>query len=126
MSKKPTYKIPFSHKDGKSSMMSYTSARPGVVRQPQVAGVHQSPYIPNEWRDITEFDAELKMVGSYKGRSSVRIRVQNTGINESYSFGLSGFYEAVVAFGVSPGGSIRGRWTYRKQGTNYALHPVIP
>lgn len=127
MSKKPAYQIPFlHHTDGKVSMMEYTSAKQGVVRTPPVPGVWQASWTPDEWRDVGEFDAELLMTGTFKGRSAARVKVTNTRINESYSLGMVGFFEAVKAFGVDPGGIIRGRWTFRKQGSNYALHPVIP
>ncbi len=129
MAKKPSYQIPFSMDDkGKLSMMEYTSTPAGQTRTNLPAGTPtwRVGYFPEEWRNVAEFDAELRMTGTHRGRSAARIELDNAHFHESYSMGLAGFYDAVIAFGVTKGGIIRGRWTFRKQGANYALHPVIP
>lgn len=124
MAKKGDYKIPFLN----GSMMEYTSATYPAVKTP---GASAQWYYPDEWRDNLEFDASVQMTGSYKGRSAARINVKNLHNGDEYSLGLSAFYEAVVAFGVTTDpvgnkGVITGRWTFRKQGANYGLYPVVP
>jgi len=121
VSKPKTYQIPFAADDKHINMLEWTSAKPGQVRQPGGPGWN----MPDEWRDVYEFDAELVMTSWSKGRSSARFNVQNHKLKETYSLAMSGFYDAIKAFGMLPGGIIQGRWTFRKQGSNYALVPVI-
>jgi hypothetical protein len=114
MAKQP-YRIPF---DGKE-MLEYTTAADGVVK----TATHQV-YWPTKWRDNTEFSARIQITGQYRGRSAARVRCKNVDNGETYSMGLSSFYNAVVAFGALSGGLITGIWTFRKQGANYSLAPV--
>lgn len=78
-------------------MMEYTFAK-----DPQVPDPNQKYQylIPDEWRDIYEFDAPLKITGWDKGRSAVRFNVENLMNHECYSMGISKFYQAVSAWGV--------------------------
>ncbi len=113
------YLIPFN----KGSMMEYTGGKP-----PALAGVVVPPpvnsWYPDEWRDNYTFEAALKMTGQSRGRSAARFSVKNLKNGEAYSMGMSSFYDAVVTFGVKPGGIIEGKWTFRKQGSNFSLMPV--
>lgn len=118
MGKTGNYKIPF---DG-NSMMEYTTAADGVVKTPETK---YGWGWPTEWRENTEFEARLFFTGWGKGRSSARVYVRNVDTREKYSFALGAFYEAVTAFGVKPGGHMEGKFTFRKQGSNYGLYPVV-
>ncbi len=112
MSKKQ-YKIPFNN----GTMLEYTPFPEGATE-----GHHWGK--PTEWRDNVEFEARIQVTGTYRGRSAARVTCKNLENGESYSMGLSAFYDAVVAFGAMPG-IIQGNWTFRKQGSNYGLYPVI-
>ncbi len=112
---KKVLQVPF--KD--QSMMEYTDSKPGVVAQ--TSGWYRA----TSWRDNYEFKAELRLTGHYKGRSAARVTVMNCDNNETYSMGLGAFYDAVKAFGALPGVLV-GTWTFRKQGANYGLVPVVP
>lgn len=114
MGKVSNYKIPFHGK----IMLEYTEYSEGVV---SIDGWHS----PSEWRENSEFEANLRFLKWGKGRSSARVYVKNADNGESYSFALGAFYEAVVAFGVKPGGHMEGKFTFRKQGSNYGLYSVI-
>jgi hypothetical protein len=118
-----TYQIPFCRHGDRVptySMMEYTRSKPGEVPP---ADITYRAYLADEWRDNLEFDATVEMCGHYRGRSAARVRVRNVADKTTYSMGLAGFYDAVLAFGVC-NGKIKGRWTFVKQGTNYALAPV--
>ena len=120
---KPKYRIPFKRgSDGVLDMMEYTTADDGDTREPD-APYDYFDQRPDEWREPVEFDATLDIGHSSRGRSAARIHVTNADNRETYSLGLSGFVEAVKKFGARKG-QIRGRWTFRKQGANYAVHPV--
>jgi hypothetical protein len=123
--KKPgTYKIPFSY-DPKSkywSMMDYTSAKDGEVAPAGTARWGA----PDQWRENCVFDAMLTLTGNHRGRSAARFSVRSEYRKERYSMAMDAFYQAVVEFGVEPGGIIKGTWTFRKQGSNYGLYPVLP
>lgn len=115
MSKKTgQYKIPFNGRH----MMEYTGYAEGIVS----LGAWGSP---TEWRENGEFEAHVLLTGTHRGRSAARITCRNTDNGETYSMGMEAFYEAITNFGVSPGGHIEGKWTFRKQGSNYGLFPVI-
>jgi hypothetical protein len=107
MGKKSDYKIPFAG----NTMQEYVQA-------------HMRASSLLTWRDNTPFEATVKLNGHYRGRSSVRVDVINLSVSpvEKYSMGIAGFYEAVALFG-SQSGCIRGKWVFRKQGTNYGLYP---
>jgi hypothetical protein len=107
------YPIPFRGK----YMMEWTSGRPGGALH--VPGTYSG--LPTEWRANTPFVATLKIDGHWRARSAARIGVTNVENGESYSMGLAGFYDAVIAYGVTAGGEITGRWAFRKQGANYGL-----
>lgn len=117
--KSGNYKIPFCKIQKDWHMMEWTDSPEGVIK----TGVGYEGYKPDIWRDNLEFDADVQLTGQYKGRSAARVTC--TWQNESYSMGLSAFYEAVLAFGVKKGGTIKGRWSFRKQGANYGLYPVL-
>lgn len=120
MAKKGAYKIPFTkNAHGDVSMMEWTAADEGVT---EWAEDWHHNYLPFEWRENVPFEAELQIGGSWRGRSAARVGLTNVTNNESYSMGFVGFCEAVVKLGVKPGGRIKGKWSYRKQGANYALH----
>lgn len=115
------YRIPFvSYTDGRpTEMMEYTSSKDG-----EVAAVENSWYsAPTEWRDNTLFSASVCLTGHGRGRSSVRVYVTNTELNETYSMAIAAFYEAVKRYGACDG-VITGTWRFRKQGTNYTLWPA--
>lgn len=116
MSKK-TYQIPFNG----SHMMEYTTAKEGETGSDRYLGI----YTPTKWRDNKPFLAAIKLTGQYRGRSAARVKCTNIENGECYSLGLGAFYEAVVAFGVQPGGTLAGKWYFRKQGANYGLYPII-
>lgn len=117
-SKKKTIQIPFKGK----AMMEYTAASQGEVAPDDGWGRWG---MPTEWRDNCEFKAELRLTGHYRGRSAARVRVTNCDNDEEYSLGLSAFYDAVKNFGAMDG-TLVGTWTFRKQGSNYGVYPVVP
>jgi len=98
--------------------MEFTYSTPGEVKE-------NSWGCPSEWRDNYTFEASIQLSGHYRGRSAARVKCKNLDNQETYSFALGAFFEAVTAFGVSPGGKITGKWTFRKQGANYGLYPVV-
>lgn len=113
-----SYQIPFKNNSkGELQMMEWTYATEG-----QVAGSGQGNdwRYPDLWRKNDEFDATVKMVGHHRGRSAARVTVQNLLNNELYSMGFGSFFEAVETLGVV-NGTLRGRWRFKKQGTNYGL-----
>lgn len=114
MGKTGNYKIPFVV----GKMLEYTEYSEGVV-SPGAWGS------PTEWRENSEFKANLRFSSWGKGRSSARVFVKNVDSGEHYSFALGAFYDAVIAFGVKPGGHMEGKFTFRKQGSNYGLYPVV-
>lgn len=122
MKPKKNYRIPFRvDMSGLWSMMEWTSAT-----DPDTAssGSRATWLLPDEWRENSEFYAELVLDGWSKGRSAVRVSVINVLNNERYSMGLAAFYEAVESYGVS-NGTMTGKWTFRKQGANYGLVPMV-
>lgn len=48
----------------------------------------------------------------------------NAANKEIYSMGMASFYDAVNEFGCR-NKTICGKWTFRKQGANYGLVPVL-
>lgn len=117
--KSGNYRIPFLKDKTGWHMMEYAGVTDPVVK----TGVGFEWGKPDAWRDNLEFDATLQLTGWSKGRSAVRINA-SFGM-EHYSLALGGFYEAMIAWGVSKSGVITGRWNFRKQGANYGLYPVI-
>ncbi len=113
MSKKQ-YKIPFLN----GKMLEYTQFEEGNTVD------YVSLRAPTEWRDNTEFSARIQVTGTYRGRSAARITCKNLDNGESYSMGLSAFYDAVIGFGSQQTGIIKGNWTFRKQGANFGLYPI--
>ena len=101
-------------------MMEWVEVFDPVVREKTETG---RVYHPDEWRDNSQFFAELILMGHAKGRSSVRFHVMNAQTKECYSMGMSAFYDAIVRWGVR-NKTICGTWTFRKWGNNYGLIPV--
>lgn len=111
------YTIPFTTKGiGAAHMLEYVSCAEGEVSCKEFPW-----YQPTEWRANAAFDATLQITGHHRGRSSVRVRVTNLANRETYSLGFASFYDAMMAGGVTPEGTITGRWQFRKQGANYGL-----
>lgn len=117
MSKK-NYKIPF--KNG--TMMEYTGAPEGEHCDTSYPNYSYS--YPTDWRENTIFETSVHIEGTYRGRSAARINIYSKDLNEHYSLGLDAFVEACKAFGVK-NGNLKGKWTFRKQGSNYTLYPVV-
>lgn len=112
------YRIPFRHEAGRVAMMEYTPADDGEIRQ---APTGTTWSYPDEWRDVTEFDAELEVFDHWKGRSAVRVGVRNAANGEEYSMGFHAFFEVIKRL---KNGKVKGRWTFRKQGANYGVIAV--
>jgi hypothetical protein len=113
------YKIPFQVREGKARMLEYSAYNePTVPPLPGGVSPWTGTYWPTEWRDNYEFDARLKYVGYFKGRSSARMEFMNMDNMETYSMTLHEFNDHAekMVNGVLPG-----RWTFRKQGANYCL-----
>ena len=108
MTKTP-YQIPFqlSH-DGHVHMLEYTWTGDRNV----------------SWRDNSTFQADLQLIGCYRGRSAARVRVKNLGNGEEYSMGFGAFFDTITKRDVIKG-KVSGKWTFRKQGSNYGLVPVL-
>lgn len=85
---------------------------------------HIAPYGGTyEWREPTVFSATLTLTGFGRGRSSVRFSVDASN-GEKYSMTTAAFYRAVMTHCTGPG-KFKGKWTFRKQGMNYTLWPVV-
>lgn len=80
--------------------------------------------VPEVLRDNYVFKAELELVGHYRGRSAARVNVRNQANGEHYSMGFGAFYDAVKACRVQ-GNRLFGEWTFKKQGSNFGLVPVL-
>lgn len=113
MAKKKIIQVPFKGK----AMMEYAGVSQGTTGD--------GYYMPTEWRDNCEFKAELRLTGHYRGRSAARVRVTNCDNDETYTLGLAAFFDAVKNFGAMDGVLV-GTWTFRKQGSNYGVYPVVP
>ncbi len=123
--KKGSYKIPFVRtKDGPLAMMEYTVSEEGEIKKAGQPEWH----VPDLWVDNYEFDATVELDGIYRGRSAARVKCHDIKTGNVYSLGFAAFFEAITKFGVTPGpmcASISGKWTFRKQGANYGLYPVV-
>lgn len=77
------------------------------------------------WEKTTEFEAVLKLKSWGRGRSSVRYYFEDVSRpGRSYSMAVAAFYDALQAFNLN-NGYMKGRFTFRKQGSNYGLYPVV-
>lgn len=77
------------------------------------------------WEKAQEFAASLKLRSWGRGRSSVRFYFDDlTTPGRGYSMATSAFYESLKAFDLV-NGVMKGTFTFRKQGSNFGLYPVI-
>ena len=74
-----------------------------------------------EHREVYEFESDLEIVDSHRGRSSVRVTVRDTRNGEHYSMGFSTFFDACKTLTVMKGVIFGGKWTFKKQGSNFGL-----
>lgn len=114
MSKTP-YQIPF---------VTNTFQGKTVTSMCEYVGWRKEDYT---WRDNYVFTARLELVGHYRGRSAARVNVRNADNGEEYSMGFGAFYDAVskAQEGDLANGILWGKWTFKKQGSNYGLVPVF-
>lgn len=104
---KQAYKIPFTNRLGVTQMLEWVGW-----------GDHEI------WRDNYTFQADLQILSCYRGRSAARIRVKNLENQEEYSMGFGAFFDTITNRDVKKG-IVSGKWTFKKQGSNYGLVPVL-
>jgi len=78
---------------------------------------------PFEWRDVYEFEDELKIHGWGKGRSAVRVYLHGTD-GTRYTATMTAFMDAVEMVGVVNNTIPKLKWTFAKKGSNYTIQPV--
>jgi hypothetical protein len=77
------------------------------------------------WEDVKVFGATLKLTDRRRGRSAMTFFFDDlTTPGRSYPMKVGSFFDALLLFGMSPGGEITGVWSFGKQGQNYSLIPV--
>jgi len=73
------------------------------------------------WKSNYVFNAELKIVDYYKGRSAVNIILKDTTFGIQYHMFISDFINMVKNRTIKSG-KIQGCWTFRKQGQNFGVY----
>lgn len=73
-----------------------------------------------DWRSNEPFEAELELVGSGRGRSSVTFEYRDTATDVHYSLFVSSV-EAMLRRCTIRNGKVRAVWRVAKRGTNYGL-----
>ncbi|MDR6794341.1 hypothetical protein J2X12_002922 [Pseudarthrobacter oxydans] len=78
---------------------------------------------PDEWRDNKPFVTEMLVSGYERGRSAVRVILQDAATGSRYPMFISDFVDAAtkgrIIYGV-----INGKWLGGKKGSNYGLKLV--
>jgi hypothetical protein len=78
-----------------------------------------------EWRPNTEFYAELELIGSERGRSSVVFKYRDVKTSIVYPLFVTSA-EDILRRAVVKNGRVSGTWRVAKKGQNYGLELIEP
>ena len=78
---------------------------------------------PHEWRDNKPFHTEMQVIGYERGRSAVRVILEDAATGSRYPMFISDFVAAAM-LGRIKYGVIGGQWVGGKKGQNYGLKMV--
>lgn len=79
-------------------------------------------YEATEWKDNTPFKASMMIIDWERGRSAVRVIVQDIETGIKYPMFMKDFFNMVVNLTIQNGGVIYGgNWIGVKRGANYGI-----
>ena len=96
-------KIPF---DEKGNMLEYVG------------------YGDTEWRDNVPFSTEMLVIDYERGRSAVRVILQDAASGSKYPMFISDFVDLAIKGRISEG-EVNGTWVGCKKGQNYGIKAVL-
>ena len=80
-------------------------------------------YGATEWRDNDPFSATMQVVGYERGRSAVRVIMENEATNQRFPMFISDVVDLMMTSDIIDG-KVSGTWAGTKKGQNYGLSKV--
>lgn len=101
------------------TLLGWTSLKPGQSDNSSVFGIESNI----TWKEAFILEGPLEIIAFSRGPSAAVFELKGPG-GASYPVTAEAMVKALRAFPVHKG-VIAGRWTFKRQGVNYRLVPVL-